>query len=138
MKNLLKTSRGMSLIEVLIAMTLLAIFIAAIISSVVYIRGSSDHVDRSHTLSNLAMSRIEYLQEVDFDRLPVEGPEIEVRINLNGEKSSTGSYIRTTEVEEDYEGSSYLVRIKVSVDKLDGDLPIGLPSVAETLFVEQE
>ena len=135
-KSYFKRKRGFTLIEVLVSIALIALMATAILLTatghVVY----SHKVDKIYTASNLAKQRMDSLKQMIFSDLATQAPESDVRIDDTGEEDSSGDYMRTTEVEGDYDGNSYLVKIKVSVDRVEEGSASGNPVVIETLYAD--
>lgn len=110
--------RGMTIIEVLVAMSLFAMFIVGASSLMLMVRKLSD-VSRSHYQAvNIAKNRIEQvrnLRRADYNQIPM-AVENGVRVDDRGEPSPTGKFRRTTIITEK---TPNLIEIGVRVDILN-------------------
>ncbi len=141
----IKDKTGMTLIEVIVAVALVALVVVSLFASVTQTSVFSKRIDRVYTASNLAQRRMDMLKRFDFDLIPFT-EETDARIDTDGNLSSTGTYVRTTEITENYNGNPFLIKVKVSVKKakvnMDGSIYgetgqitfVGQPVVMETLF----
>jgi len=137
--------RGITLVELLIAVVLVSLIFAAIGSllsqSSVYAR----KLDITYTASYLAERRIELLKRLDFEQIHQAG-ESNIRIGDDGSEDENGEYLRTTTVTRPYDTNPFLAKIRVEVYRvkvgqtgqyLDGDgkpMYIGTPVAMETLL----
>jgi type II secretory pathway pseudopilin PulG len=145
----IKDKTGMTLIEVIVAVALVALVVVSLFASVTQTSVFSKRIDRVYTASNLAQRRMDMLKRFDFDLIPF-AEETDVRIDADGNLSSTGTYVRTTEVTENYDGNQFLLKVKVTVKKakvnIDGSIYgdtgqitfVGQPVVMETLFSDMD
>jgi type II secretory pathway pseudopilin PulG len=146
---MLRDSRGMTLIEVVISIALVALVVVSLFAAVTQTSVFSQRIDRFYTASYLAQRRIDMLKRLDFDLIQF-AEETDVRIDADGNQDANGTYARTTEVETDYNGNPFLLKVKVTVKKakvsVDGSIYddagqvsyIGQPVVMETLFSDVE
>jgi type II secretory pathway pseudopilin PulG len=145
MRNILKNNRGVTLVEVILSIFLVGVIVASLVAAAAQSSVFSRRIDMTYTASYLAQRRIDMLKRLDFDQVP-SAEEENIRIDADGNTDPNGNYLRTTEVEEDYDGNSYLMKVKVSVVKakvnLDGSISrsqtLGQPVVMETLFSSVE
>ncbi|HPS20744.1 MAG TPA: type II secretion system protein [Candidatus Omnitrophota bacterium] len=147
--GLVKDVKGLTLVEVIVAIALVALIIASVGSAIVQASVFSASVDIAYTAAYLAQRRIDVLKRFDFNQLHPGAEETDVRVDSGGNVSSTGEYLRTTEVVTDYNSNPYLIQVKVSIKRIkinaDGTIidPVaktvkflGNPFVVETLFVD--
>ena len=141
MNRLLKNSKGITLVEVVVSVILVALILAFLIATVAQSSVFSRRIDMIYTASYLAQRRIDMLKRLDFDQIPAAG-ETDVRVDADGNIDPNGSYFRTTEVDTEHDSNSYLSKVKVTVKKLkvcmDGSIAdsetLGQPIIMETLF----
>jgi prepilin-type N-terminal cleavage/methylation domain-containing protein len=149
MNGMLKSSRGMTLIEVIISIALVALVVVSLFAAVTQTSVFSQRIDRVYTASNLAQRRIDMLKKLDFELVEF-AEETDVRIDADGNQDTNGTYVRTTEIETDYNGNPFLLKVKVTVKKanvsIEGNIYddtgqisfVGQPIVMETLFSDVE
>ena len=105
-------------------------------------------IDLVYTATQIAQRRMDLLKRLGFDQVPA-AVETDVRVGADGNISSTGNYVRTTEVTTSFGGNSSLTKVKVTVKKvkiyMDGSIMdsgemtfLGQPVVMETLFSDIE
>ncbi|MBD3426174.1 MAG: hypothetical protein GF409_02965 [Candidatus Omnitrophica bacterium] len=149
MNGMLNSSRGMTLIEVVISIALVALVVVSLFAAVTQTSVFSQRIDRVYTASYLAQRRIDMVKRLEFDQLGF-AEETDVRVDADGNLASDGHYVRTTEVTENYSGNAFLAKVKVTVQRakvyMDGSITddagqisyIGQPVVMETLFADME
>ncbi|MFC1548992.1 prepilin-type N-terminal cleavage/methylation domain-containing protein [Candidatus Omnitrophota bacterium] len=149
MLSLAYNKKGMTFIEVIVAAALVALVVVSLFAAVTQTSVFSKRIDRVYKASYLAQRRIDMLKRLDFDLVQFS-EETDVRVDADGNLSSTGTYVRTTEVDTNYSGNPFLLKVKVTVKKahvkydgsIYGDLGqitiIGQPIVMETLFCDVE
>ncbi|MFH1394947.1 MAG: hypothetical protein ABIH09_02185 [Candidatus Omnitrophota bacterium] len=138
--------KGITLIEVVIAATLVFIAVISIGALVTQSSVFSRRIDTIYTASYLAQRRIDLLKRLDFSQIS-SAVESEVRISNDGNIDPNGDYTRTTEITTDFEGDSHLIQVKVTVKRLQINMDgsyldpdtgeavfAGQPVVMETLF----
>lgn len=130
--------KGFTLVEVLVAMTIVAFLCMSILYAATQHMVYSRKVDSIYVCSNLAKERVNSLSNYLFSDLANNAVETAVRINDDGEEDLSGEFYRTTEVEEDFDGNPYMVRVKVSVDRSKDGVAAGKPVVIETIFTDVE
>lgn len=128
--------KGFTLVEVIVSIMLVSLVIAAVMGIVMQSSIFSKRIDQIYTASNLAKQRMDNLKRFNFNDLPTGGVETDVRIDESGESDSSGDYIRTTAITENFDSNSYLIKIKVSVDRVVDEAASGTPVVIETLFAD--
>ena len=134
MKIFSNDTKGLSLVEVLVAVTLVMIATLSIIAAVTQSITFTETADRIYTSSVLAQKRIELLKNFVFSDLADNAPETDTAIDIDD--NGTTDYMRTTTVTEDFDGYTNLVQVKVSVDRVDDDVKSGHPVVMETVFLD--
>lgn len=144
-----KSDRGMTLVEVVVAVALVVTVVSSMIAVLSQSSVFSRSIDVAYTSSYLAQRRIDMLKRLEFSQLE-DAEETSVRIGADGNIDPNGLYQRTTEVDTSYSGNCYLTKIKVSVKRLrifpDGGITdsagqtsfLGTPVVMETLFADVE
>ena len=133
------TQRGLTLVEVVISILLIAISIVSVLAAVTQSSVFSKRIDAVYTASYLAQRRIDVLKEFEFDQLDPSAIETNVEIDVDDDGDS--DYSRTTEITPNYSGNSKLTKVKVTVEKvqlnLDGtESGMGDPIIMETLLFE--
>lgn len=88
---------GTSLVEVMVALTIFAIFIATSCKIMIVTRSTLDLARDHYTASNLAKDRIELTRTFDFNQLP-ELQEDALVINSEGVPDANGHFRRITDV----------------------------------------
>jgi len=143
---LLNNSRGMTLIEVVISIILIAMVVVALFAALTQSAIFSKRIDLIYASSYIAQSRIDALKKLDFDQIDLSA-ETDVRVDEMGDTDASGEYMRSTEITPDFDGNVYLKKVKVSVKKMkvnmDGtiDDPMtfeGQPIIMETLLANME
>ena len=149
MVDLYRDHKGITLVEVLVSIALIALVIVAMGAALTQSSVFSKNIDTIYTASYLAQRRIDMLKRLDFDQLP-GGAEDSIRIDADGNASASGHYLRTTEITPDFDGNSHLIQIKVIVKRvkvnIDGSIVdsggkmtfLGRPVIMETLFADIE
>ena len=148
-KAVLFSQKGMTLVEVVTAIALAGIVIISLIATVTQSSVFSKSIDLTYKASYLAQRRIDMLKRLNFDQL--EGAEEnQIRIDSSGTIASSGNFTRTTEVDTDHNGNSYLSKVKVTVRKVkissegkttnaNGETVfVGNPIIMETVFFDSE
>lgn len=135
MFSFLRDTKGLTLVEVVVTIALIAIVIVSVVATVVQSATFSNRIDKVYTASYLAQRRIDLLKRFDFDEVP-NAEETDIRIGADGTVDPDGDYIRTTGVYTD--SNPYLLKIKVSVDLVIDGSPSGSPVVMETYFVDSD
>jgi len=131
----LQNDDGLTLVEVVVTLALIAIVIVSVVATVVQSATFSDRIDKVYTASYLAQRRIDLLKRFDFDEVQ-SAEETDIRVGADGTIDPDGDYIRTTGVYTDT--NPYLLKIQVSVDLVIDDTPTGSPIVMETYFVDSD
>jgi len=88
---------GFTMIEALVAVTILGFFVVGVCALVVTTRETMDTARAHYTASNIAKNRIERLHALVFDDL-AQYAEAGVVVNDSGMPSSSGNFMRTTVV----------------------------------------
>ncbi len=134
MRNLFKDSRGMTLVEVIISIMIVALIAIAVLTAITQGAILISRSDEIYTASILAQARIDTLKKFDFANIPYTAPEIDVPIDIDGDGEV--DFFRTTAVTQNFNGFSDLVTVKVSVDRADEASPAGHPITMETVFAD--
>ncbi|MFH1665932.1 MAG: type II secretion system protein [Candidatus Omnitrophota bacterium] len=134
MNRLLQGKRGVTLVEVVISIAIVAIVSVALLATITQSLVISRQADEVYTSSILAQRRIDVLKKFSFSDILNAAPETDTLIDEDGDGDN--DYARTTEVEVDFDDYSYLIKVKVSVDRLVGGIKSGNPVIIETLFVD--
>ena len=134
MKIFSSDAKGISLVEVLVAVALLMIATLAIIAAVVQSVTLTETADKIYTSSILAQKRIDLLKNFVFSDLPGNAPETDTVIDVNAD--GTTDFMRTTTITEDFDGYSNLLQVKVSVDRVEDGSKSGHPVIMETVFID--
>lgn len=113
-------NKGTTLIETVVAVSILMLFISGICGLALYAKQLSDQAGDQYRAVNIAKNRIERARNSDF-ALITGFTESNTRVNGNGSPDSEGLYRRTTTVTEDpfSAGNSNLVQVAVQVNILD-------------------
>ena len=142
----LKNSKGMTIMEVIISVVLIALVVVALFAALTQSAVFSKRIDLIYVASYIAQSRIDALKKLDFDQIDLSD-ETDVRVDEIGNLDLNGKYLRSTEITADFDGNSYLKKVKVSVKRMkvniDGtiDDPItfeGQPIIMETLLADMD
>ncbi|MBD3296269.1 MAG: hypothetical protein GF392_02760 [Candidatus Omnitrophica bacterium] len=141
--------KGMTLVEVVVSVALIALVVLSLVLTVTQSAVYSRRVDVLYTASYLAQRRIDMLNRLDFALLP-EAAESSVRIGADGNIDPDGDYLRTTEIQENHDGNPFITRVKVSVfrvqvglsgekrDEVGNITTVSSPVVMETLLTNIE
>ena len=106
--------KGISLVEVVVAMALVAIVSMAILAAVSQSAVFGGKADKIYAASILAQKRIDLLKKFSFSDLAGMAPETDTAIDID--EDGTTDYMRTTTVTEDYDGYTGLIKVKVFVE----------------------
>ncbi len=104
----------MTIVEVLVALVLLAIFFAGATQVVVSSRKSADMARSLHQAVSMADDRIERIKTFEYDQLPLI-QETDVQINEYGEADADGMFLRNTSVTTATNGLYREVSVSVQV-----------------------
>lgn len=146
------SQRGMTLLEAVIAMALVAVIVVALTSALSQSSVFSKRMDLIYTASYLAQQRIDTLKRFDFSEIYPAAEETGIRINSDGLQDPDGDFVRSTEIVTDFDALPGLMKIKVSVDKVKinmngtknadpvtgNPVTMGNPVVIETLFADED
>jgi type II secretory pathway pseudopilin PulG len=133
---LIHSKKGMTLVEVIVSAGILALVIVSLVAAIANISVFSRQIDAAYTATNLAKDRMDSLKTFGFRDLPRRAPETDHLIDIDGD--GVIDFKRTTEVQENFNGNPYLIRVKVGVDRirLIDEEPLGKPVVIEALFAD--
>jgi len=136
MNKFMKGDGGISLVEVLISMCIVALVGVSIIATVMQSLTLNEKTDQIYISSVIAQRRLDVLRKFTFSDLATAAPEDEHAIDFDD--NGIDDFVRTTTIEEDYDSNEYLLKVKVSVDRIEDGSPSGNPIVMETLFADIE
>lgn len=114
MKNIFFCKKGMTLVEVLVAMGLIGV---VSFSALVFVNQSvvfSRRVNLKYASINIAQQQIDTVRTQSFDLIPL-AQETSVRVDDRGNVDPEGAYLRSTEVTTEYQGNPYLTKVGVKV-----------------------
>jgi type II secretory pathway pseudopilin PulG len=145
LKKFFHNTRGMTLVEVIVAAALVTVIILSLVATVLQSSVFAKRIDQNYTATYIAQRRIDLLKRLGFDQVSA-AEETDVRVDVSGNMSSSGIYARTTEVDTNYGGNASLAKVKVTVQKMkiniDGIIEegvyLGQPVIMETLFSDIE
>ena len=112
----MRNKKGMSLVEVIVALALLVLSIGSIVGILMQNINTGKAIDYSYVATNLAKNRIERLREVRRDRGYADlanWQETDVTIDRDGVADNNGDFQRTTIVNAAY--GANLTQITVQV-----------------------
>lgn len=138
MINLRHDKKGITLVEAMVAMALVALIVSTVVITVAQSSVNSNRLDMIYAASTLARQRMDHLKVMNFRDLEDRASETNVRIDHGGNEDVAGGYIRTTEVDEDWGSNPYMTKVKVSVDRVVDGSASGHPVVVETIFADVE
>lgn len=138
MRKKLLNKKGVTLVEVMVAVALVTVIVSTVAVTVAQSAVNANRLDMIYTASNLAKKHMDDLKSMSFRDLSDEAPETNVRIDSRGEADAGGDYIRSTEIDDEWGGNAYLTQVKVSVDRVVDSKASGHPVVMETLFSDVE
>lgn len=108
--------RGISLVEVVTAIALIALSVGGIISLLVQNMGLGQSIDYTYVATNLARSRIEriktFARDMGYTALP-ESAESNTVIDRNGVPTTNGDFKRTTLIDDTYATGITKVTVRV-------------------------
>ena len=114
--------RRMTLVEVIVAVALVALVVVSLFASVTQTSVFSKRIDRMYTASYLAQRRIDMLKRLDFELVQF-AEETDVSVDADGN-------VTVKKANVNFDGSIY--------DDLGQLTFIGQPIVMETLFCDVE
>ena len=140
--------KGLTFVEVIVAAALVVVIVLSLVATDTQSSIFAKRIDLVYTATQIAQRRMDLLKRLGFDQVPA-AVETDVRVGADGNISSTGNYVRTTEVTTSFGGNSSLTKVKVTVKKvkiyMDGSIMdsgemtfLGQPVVMETLFSDIE
>jgi len=141
MKKRYDPTSGITLVEVIISMAIVTLVTVAVLAAIAHSVTFTERADNVYTASILAQRRIDVLKKFDFSEIPLIAPETDVSVKVDLDPSTPASYdeyFRTTEITEDYDGDSDLMKIKVSVHTTVDGVKSGNPVIMETLLYDTE
>ncbi|NQT21950.1 MAG: type II secretion system protein [Candidatus Omnitrophica bacterium] len=139
MSNVLN-KKGITLVEILISMTILALIATGVMGTIVISVETSKKINYEYTATNLCKNRLEYARAlIKTDGfLALTGMEEDVHIDALGELDSEGEFIRKTSVDENYDGNQRLTKVEVEVSYYyRGEEPKN-PVIMTTIYTDVE
>ena len=136
MHRLLIESKGISILEALVSIAIVALISVAILGTITQSTQLTEEADKVYTASLLAQGRLDVLKKFEFDDLPTIAPETDVGVDVNDD--AVVDYMRTTNIMYPYSGDMNLAKVKVSVDRVVDGQKFGSPVAMETVFVDPE
>ena len=147
-KMAIKNNEGITLVEVLVAVILIAFIMLSVFAAITQGAVFAKRIDTIYAALNIAQMRVDELKRFDFQKLHPAAEETDIMVDQYGNMDEDGEYMRTTEITTPYDSNSYLMKVKVTVDKIkiyingtrkkdpiDGRYQLsGSPVVIETLF----
>ena len=107
--------RGMTLVEVLVALTVLAAVMVGTYRLIVVLARLRQSAHNHYTAVVIANNRIERARNTIFADLPLLAEE-RVPVAASGAPSADGPFFRTTRIQTNYGGNPKLVRVIVTVE----------------------
>lgn len=111
---MIKNSRGVSLVETVMAIALFAIGITALLGVFTQTVTVAKRADHAYVAYQLAKNRVERLKQLDFASLSTAN-ETSMRVNREGTADPAGEFLRSTTVTTNYSGDLNLTQIDVKV-----------------------
>jgi prepilin-type N-terminal cleavage/methylation domain-containing protein len=112
----LTDSNGFTLIEALLAMSLLSIAVFGMFSLLHSVMWYNEFAETVTTATTLAQDKVEALKNTPFSSIPTGSPaETDSGLDENGNPGAGGIYTRTTSVSWDTTYSSDIKRVTVTV-----------------------
>lgn len=128
--------RGISLVEVAIAIMVSSMVIVGILALYYQSVRGIKQMNQVFVASNLAKSRLERLNNFEFNSLPL-AEETDTPIDKEGNPDLNGDFKRNTSVTSNYNGRANLTQVTVTVDyKIKGEFS-GKPVPLTTVYVEE-
>lgn len=134
MRSFRLNDQGMTLMEVVVAIALVALISLALLVTIPRSVYFAETADKIYIASTLAQRRLDLLRSFDIRDVIDSGAETDTAIDIDDDGET--DFYRTTEITENYGGFSDLVKAKVSIQRLEGGSPAGDPVVFETLLSE--
>lgn len=131
-KSTLLNEKGITMVEVIVAIALVATISIGILAAVSHSVLFTEKADTVYTASILAQKRIDLLKKFTFSDLASVAPETDTVIDVDSD--GVDDFMRTTTVTEDYDGYTSLIKVKVSVDRIEDGAKSGHPVEMETLI----
>lgn len=128
------SKRGISIVEVLVAMALIALCLGGILSLLVQGMGMGGGVDNAFVATSLARNRVERIREIRKDSgyaALSECSETNTPVDRNGASDPNGSFERTTVIDATYGSglTKVTVRVKYKAGSVFAAQPVELVTV---------
>ncbi|MBI4432385.1 MAG: prepilin-type N-terminal cleavage/methylation domain-containing protein [Candidatus Omnitrophica bacterium] len=111
---MIRSQRGATLIEVMIAVFIFLIGMASLLSVLIQSMQAGKRAEHIYTAYNLAKNHMERLKSMDYNSLG-SAAESAVLIDGEGNPDANGLYSRSTTVTTSYSGNANLTLVAVSV-----------------------
>lgn len=111
---MIRNPKGLTLIEVMIAVLLFALMIGALLSVCIQSAGAGRRGDLAYQAYNLAKNRVETVKALSFADISSAAESATV-INEEGIPTAGGLFSRDTTVTTSYSGDANLVQVTVTV-----------------------
>jgi type II secretory pathway pseudopilin PulG len=134
MRLRIKCTKGITLVEVLVSVLLIAVVTVAVLATLANSITFSEKADVIYEASLLAQQRLDLLKNVTFNDIADVGEETDTELDTDGD--TVTDFFRTTAITENYDGYSDLIKVKVSVYKAVSGVKTGTPVIMETLYSE--
>ena len=139
--NKKKSSKAITLAETLISAAIIILISTGVIALFMQVVSMSRKINYEYIATHIAKSRIERARSIiksgGFGNLP-ELEEDSVIVDSAGVPDPDGSFIRDTDIEENYTGDSRLTRIEVNVWYVFKGKKSKNPIVMTTIFNDIE
>ena len=132
--------KGTTLVEVLFSAAIIGLVIGSILLIFAQTVDMSKKVDYEYAATVIARSQLEWAKafiEINgFDALTQDGFGGVGRLDWHGEPAETGDFMRTTTVEEAFDGNSALTRVNVEVSYTYRGKETENPITLTTVFID--
>lgn len=131
-----RCQRGMSLVEVAIAVAITAIVVSGILALYYECVLVTKKMNQLFIATNIAKSRLERVRNVEFDSIPFVA-EMDTYVDNEGNSIASGEFVRNTSVSTNYSGDADLTQVTVTVDyRIKGQFS-GKPVTLTTVYVNE-
>ncbi|KJJ85826.1 hypothetical protein OMAG_000301 [Candidatus Omnitrophus magneticus] len=127
---------GISLVEVIVSIGIITLISVSVLVTMSHSVTFSSKADIIFTAALVAERRIDVLKKFSFNALSSSASETDTGVDVN--EDGDNDFLRSTEITENYDGYLELIKVKVSVSRLESGKKKGAPIVMETLFSNVE
>src|SRR3989338_6032188 len=135
-KNKLKNSKGVTLVEVMMAIFIFVFGIQGLLGVYLQSMQVGKKADYTYTAYNMAKNHIERLKTLNYALLP-SAAETSTIINNDGDPDPNGSFIRTTTVTPNFGGNALLTQVTVQVNYVFRGTQGASPTQFATIILNQ-